>query len=118
MDEHHTNSGTSCASTEQQHPVHFLGIDVETKARAALLRFLDRKGVLAVVDCGAYRGCGEHSQVLVDTIFTEAELDTLLYEKFRGYKGASYVGVFTRQDYRKSDGYLWDSVSAVPLSKL
>ena len=100
--------------TTQQ--IHFLGIDVDTRAHKSLLRFLNRKGIINIQDNGRYGNSSECSQVFVDCFFTEAELDTLLYENFTGYKGSTYLGVFTRRNYKKEDGYLFDKNEAVPLS--
>lgn len=66
------------------------GIDVETQAKALIMRRLKRlKAVESVDDGGAYREDAAYSIVRVRTTMTEAQLDAWLYAT-----GMDYVGVF------------------------
>lgn len=70
-----------------------LGIDAPTKGVKALIRRLRQlKTTDFVTDGGAYREDMSISQVLIDTIWTEKELEDWLYRS----KGVDYIGVFVR----------------------
>lgn len=70
-----------------------LGIDAPTKGVKALIRRLKRlKTTECVVDGGAYREDMSDGQVLIDTSWTEKELEDWLYRT----KGIDYIGVFVR----------------------
>jgi len=71
-----------------------LGIDAPTKGVKALIRRLKQlKATECVVDGGAYSEDMNISQVLIDTAWTEKELEDWLYRT----KGVSYIGVFVRR---------------------
>ena len=71
-----------------------LGIDVPTKGVKQLIRRLKAlKTTEFVVDGGAYREDRSISQVLLDTSWTEKELEDWLYRT----KGVDYIGVFVRR---------------------
>ena len=97
---------------------HYLGVDCSTKGKGLLIRFLERrKGVLAVEDHGPYREDPSISRLWLDAEFDEEALDNLLDQKFnppRKSKAEAY-GTFTRQNYLKSDGYLFDRLDAQPI---
>ena len=70
-----------------------LGIDAPTKGVKALIRRLKQlKTTECVVDGGAYWEDMNISQVLIDTAWTEKELEDWLYRS----KGVSYIGTFER----------------------
>lgn len=70
-----------------------LGIDVQTSSVKRLVRRLKRlKAIESVEDGGAYREEPNASQVLLDTVWTEEELDDWLYRT----KGVDYIGTFAR----------------------
>lgn len=70
-----------------------LGIDAPTKAVPNLVKRLKRlKTTDFVTDGGAYREDRSISQVLIDTAWTEKELDDWLYRT----KGVDYIGTFER----------------------
>ena len=72
-----------------------LGIDVPTKGVKALIRRLKQlKTTDFATDGGAYREDMNISQVLIDTTWTEKELEDWLYRT----KGVNYVGTFTRRE--------------------
>lgn len=71
-----------------------LGIDAPTKSVSKLVNTLKRlKTTQTVVDGGAYREDPRISQVLIDTTWTEAQLEDWLYRT----KGIDYIGTFTRR---------------------
>lgn len=70
-----------------------LGIDAPTKGVKALIRRLKQlKTAECVVDGGAYSEDMNISQVLIDTAWTEKELEDWLYRS----NGVSYIGTFER----------------------
>ena len=70
-----------------------LGIDAPTKGVPKLVRLLKKlKTTDFVIDGGAYREDTSLSQVLIDTDWTEKELEDWLYRS----KGVSYIGTFER----------------------
>ena len=71
-----------------------LGIDAPTKGVKALIRRLRQlKTTECVTDGGAYKEDMSIRQVLIDTIWTEKELEDWLYRS----KGVDYIGVFVRR---------------------
>lgn len=96
---------------------HYLGVDYYTTSKGLLIRFLEkRKGVLAVEDHGPYHEDPRISMLWVDAEFDEKALDNLLYQKFNPPRvEAGILGTFTRQNYLKSDGYLFDRRDAKPI---
>ena len=72
-----------------------LGIDCPTKGVKQLVRRLKAlKTTDFATDGGAYREDMNISQVLIDTIWTEKELEDWLYRT----KGMDYIGVFVRRE--------------------
>jgi len=70
-----------------------LGIDAPTKGVKSLIRRLKQlKTTDYVIDGGAYKEDTSISQVLIDTTWTEKELEDWLYRS----KGMDYIGVFER----------------------
>lgn len=70
-----------------------LGIDAPIKAVPNLVKRLKRlKTTECVVDGGAYREEMSISQVLIDTTWTEKELEDWLYKS----KGVDFIGTFER----------------------
>jgi hypothetical protein len=68
-----------------------LGIDVVTEDQSALISALsDQPEVMSAVSGGTYRMDASYCQVIVETSWTEAELEDWLYS----YSAAHYVGVF------------------------
>ena len=73
-----------------------LGIDVYTKHCKKLINRLSKlKSTLAIANSGAYREDQTYSKILIETTFTEDELDKWLYSTNHG---CDYVGVFTQSD--------------------
>ncbi len=106
--------------------IHFLGVDVQTDTLRPLLRALQRKkDILAFESQGAYREDARYTKVFVDTTMTESEFETWLFglgtagdPRYHRSppKEVCIVGTFTRKNYTKSEGYLFDKFEAVPLS--
>lgn len=70
-----------------------LGIDAPTKVVKNLIRRLRQlKTTDFVTDGGCYREDMSISQVLIDTTWTEKELEDWLYRS----KGVDYIGTFER----------------------
>lgn len=68
-----------------------IGIDTETSSKLTLMRRLKRlKTTVRVGDGGEYAQDRSYSQVVVQTTWTEEELDAWLYKT----KGIDYVGTF------------------------
>lgn len=68
-----------------------LGIDVETRHKANLIRRLATlKTTVSVADGGKYHEDLSFSQVHLETSWSEGDLDLWLYET----KGIDYVGTF------------------------
>lgn len=73
--------------------MNHLGIDAPTKGVKSLIRRLKQlKTTDYVIDGGAYKEDTSISQVLIDTTWTEKELEDWLYRS----KGMDYIGVFER----------------------
>lgn len=106
--------------------IHFLGVDVQTDTLRPLLRALQRKkDILAFKSQGAYREDAGYTKVFVDTTMTESEFETWLFglgtagnpARHRKHppKEICVVGTFTRKNYTKAEGYLFEKFEAVPL---
>jgi hypothetical protein len=75
--------------------VQRLGIDVETRHAKRLVKRLEaQKNTVMVGLGGAYHQDLNISQVLLDTHWTESQLDGWLYKT----TGIEYMGTFTRQE--------------------
>jgi hypothetical protein len=55
--------------------------------------------------------------VFIDTVMTEDQLDNWLCETRWSPKPYD-ASVFTRKNYLKSEGYLWERKEAVPIAEL
>lgn len=101
-------------------PIHFLGVDCSTAGMTLLVKFLERrKGVVAVKAMGPYSQDESVAKVFVDAEFDENELDRLLYNVWNPPKSdAEVYGTFTRRNYLKKDGYLFDKIEAVPIKEI
>jgi hypothetical protein len=98
--------------------VNYLGIDVETRGAGFLVSRLKRlKTTIAIENTGKYSECREWSKVFIDTVMTEDQLDNWLYETRWSPKPYD-ASVFTRKNYLKSEGYLWERKEAVPIAEL
>jgi hypothetical protein len=98
--------------------IHFLGVDVQTDTLRPLLRALQRKkDILAFESRGAYREDASYTKVFVDTTMTESELEDWLHG-LGGKRSPEIciVGAFTRKNYTKAEGYLFEVLEAVPLT--
>jgi hypothetical protein len=70
-----------------------LGIDVLTKDKNLLMSRLDAlRTTLDVVDGGTYREDRHYSQIHLDTLWAESELDDWLWRT-----NQNYVGTFSRE---------------------
>lgn len=93
--------------------VHFMKIDAETFTRTALLQALMRKKeTVAIREAGPYRQDDGYFQVWVDSVMCVSEMEEWLVS----LKNIETVGVVPRHNYRKSEGYLFDSLEAVPIT--
>jgi len=82
-------------TTKTENTTNELGIDVETKDRRALINRLKRLNTtVAVYDGGKYHQDHNYSQVHLDTVWTEEQLDNWLYKIKTPF---GYVGTFTRK---------------------
>lgn len=77
--------------------VNKLGIDIATNDVNYLInRLKNLKSTKAITDGGRYHQDRSYSQILIDTVWSENELDDWLYKtKFNRY--VDYVGVFERK---------------------
>ncbi len=92
--------------------MNMLGVDADTGYMPALIRALKGKGsVIAFQSRGEYKEDASYTKVFVDTTMTESELEDWLHS----LKDVSIVGAFTRKNYYKKDGYLWEVLDATPL---
>ena len=79
--------------TKASTTVQRLGIDVATSSAKHLVKRLEaQKNTVTVGLGGAYREDQSISQVLLDSHWTESQLDDWLYKT----KGVDYIGTFTR----------------------
>ena len=92
--------------------MNMLGVDALTHALPRLISALKGKSsILAFESKGEYMEDRSYTKIFVDTTMTERALGEWLY----GLKGVEIVGAFTRKNYYKKDGYLWEVLDATPL---